>query len=141
MLRIRPRHLALAALGGALGTAARFAMVEAAPSWKTLSAGTVAVNVLGPFFLGLLLQWLSDGVDTRRERALRLLVGVGFLGALTSYAQLTLDTIVLLSNDQVLLALTYAVATIVAGAAAVWCGIFAATRWRARLNAGGVSAR
>lgn len=134
MVRIRPSYLALAALGGATGTAARFALTAVAPSWRTLSAGTVAVNLLGPFLLGLLLQWLAAGVETRQRRGVRLLVGVGFLGALTSYAQLALDTIVVSVNGQVLLAVMYAVTTIAAGAAAVWLGIFTASRWHAHTH-------
>ncbi len=129
MIRIRPSYLGLAALGGALGSAARFGMTTASPTWRTVSAGTVVVNLLGPFLLGLLLQWLAQGVETPHRRALRLMLGVGFLGALTSYAQLALDTVVVSEHGHPLLALTYAAVTIALGAAAVWLGITAASGW------------
>lgn len=132
MIRIRPSYVGLAAFGGALGTVARFGLTAVAPTWETLSAGTVVVNLLGPFLLGLLLQSLVEGAETRRRRALRLLVGVGFLGAFTSYAQLAVDTIVVAEHGHVLLAAAYAVATIVAGAAAAWLGIFTASHWHTK---------
>ncbi len=123
MIRIRPSYLVLAAVGGALGTAARFSITAVAPKWETLSAGTVAVNLLGPFFLGVLLQFLSEGTESKRRRVLQLLVGVGFLGAFTSYAQLAVDTVTVFANAHIVLAVTYALATIAAGAVAAWLGI------------------
>ncbi|WP_111719631.1 CrcB family protein [Homoserinimonas sp. OAct 916] len=129
IVQIRPRYLAVAAIGGALGAAARFVLTQSTPIWETLSAGTVVVNIVGPFFLGVLLQALAERTETRRTRALRLLVGVGFLGALTSYAQLAVDVVVVAENTHVLLAAGYAAATLVAGAGAVWLGIFSAKNW------------
>ncbi len=128
-IRIRPGFLILAAAGGAIGAGARYLLTLVAPTWETLSAGTVAVNLLGPFFLGTLLQTLSQGAETAHRRRLRLLVGVGFLGAFTSYAELALDVITVSENGHALIAVSYALLTIVAGAAATWFGIFSAARW------------
>lgn len=129
-LRIQPQFLALAALGGAAGSGARFILTLVAPTWETLSAGTVAVNLLGPYFLGVLLQSLSEGTETARRRTLRLLIGVGFLGAFTSYAELALDVVTVSENGHLFVAISYAVLTIIGGAAATWFGIFSAHRWR-----------
>lgn len=131
-IRIRPGYVGLAALGGVVGTAARFGLTEIAPSWETLSAATVVVNLLGPFMLGLLLQTLAVGAETNRRRTLRLLVGTGFLGAFTSYAQLAVDTIVVAGNGHPFLAGSYAFLTIAAGAGATWSGIWVASHWTAR---------
>ena len=129
-LRIQPQFLALAALGGAAGAGARYVLTLVAPTWETLSAGTVAVNLLGPYFLGVLLQALSEGNETARRRTLRLLVGVGFLGAFTSYAELALDVVTVSENGHVVVAISYAILTIIGGAVATWLGIFSAHRWR-----------
>ncbi|MEO6826642.1 MAG: CrcB family protein [Microbacteriaceae bacterium] len=130
MLRIRPSFLVLTALGGALGTAARFGLTSISPSWETLSAGTVIVNLVGPFLLGVLLQFLSEGTASKRRRAMQLLIGVGFLGAFTSYAQLAVDTVTVSEHGHLLLAVAYALITIVAGAAAAWLGIVTASHRR-----------
>lgn len=128
VIRIRLVFIGLAALGGAVGAATRFQLTRVTPTWETLSVGTLIVNILGPFFLGVLLQALAAGAETRRRRALRLLVGVGFLGALTSYAQLAVDTVIVSENSHVLLAIGYAASTIIAGAGAAWLGIVT-TKW------------
>jgi len=130
-IRLRPRDLVLAAAGGAAGTVARFGLVAITPSWQTVSAGTVIVNLLGPFCLGVLLQWLARGTETSRRRTVRLLVGTGFLGAFTSYAQLAVDIITVAEHGHPLLGAGYGLATITAGAAATWLGIAVAAHRRA----------
>lgn len=128
MIRIRPSYLVLAALGGALGTAVRFGIISITPVWETLSAGTVIVNILGPFMLGMLLQFLSKTRESRRRRAVQLMFAVGFLGAFTSYAQLAVDTVTVAEHGHILLGVAYAAATIAAGALAAYAGIFVASR-------------
>lgn len=128
VIQLRPSDLGFAALGGALGSLARFGLVQSSPGWDGLSAGTAIVNIAGPFLLGVLLQSLSTGKETPRRRTMRLLIGVGFLGALTSYAELALDIIQLGETGQWLLAATYGTGTLVLGVAATWFGIFLAGR-------------
>lgn len=130
MIRIRPSYLALAALGGVLGTVVRFGIVSITPIWETLSGGTVVVNILGPFMLGVLLKFLAEGTASRRRRAVQLFFAVGFLGAFTSYAQLAVDTVTVTEHGHILLGIAYAVATIAAGALAAWLGIFVASHRR-----------
>ena len=127
-IQLRPSAMGLAALGGALGSLARFGLVTVSPGWDGLSAGTAIANLLGPFLLGVLLQALSVGQETSRRRTLRLLVGVGFIGAFTSYAELALDILQLGESGQLLLAASYGVGTLVLGSAATWLGIFVAGR-------------
>lgn len=128
VIQLRPSDLGFAALGGALGSLTRFGLVQWSPGWDGLSAGTTIVNIVGPFLLGVLLQSLSTGQETPRRRTMRLLVGVGFLGALTSYAELALDIIQLGESGQWILATSYGAGTLVLGAAATWFGIFLAGR-------------
>lgn len=127
-IRLRASYLGFAAIGGALGTVARFTLTETMPSWQTLSLGTVIVNLFGPFLLGVLLQALAFGAENRRRRVLRLLVGTGFLGAFTSYAQLAVDIVTVAEHGDRMLAGIYGIGTITAGAVATWLGVVTASR-------------
>lgn len=140
----RPPHLraglvALVALGGALGTAARYAtslwLGTASSGWPT---ATFAVNVLGSFLLGLLLEsLLRRGAETPRGRLLRLGAGTGFLGGFTTYSSLTDEIDLLTRGGSPLLAGGYALASLAAGLSAAVAGTaLAAARHRAARPAG-----
>ena len=91
-LHLRPGALALVFLGGSAGTSARVLLTDAMPLVGGVPAVTVGINVIGAFFLGLLLEALiRRGPDTRAPRSLRLLLGTGFLGGFTTYSALALD--------------------------------------------------
>lgn len=76
----------LVALGAALGAPVRYLTSHLLRTrWGArASAGTLTVNVLGSFLLGLL---AADGV----AGDLWALVGIGFCGALTTFSSLTLE--------------------------------------------------
>jgi CrcB protein len=70
-------EVALVAVGGALGSLARWGLAEALPS----PTGTLVANVSGCFAIGVLAAWLFVA-----HPRLRLLVGVGFLGGYTTFS-------------------------------------------------------
>lgn len=126
---LRPLTLALVFVGGAVGTAARYGLEEAYPhhgtSWPT---GTFVANILGAFVLGVLLEALVRlGDDTGLRRRTRLLLGVGFCGAFTTYSTLALEVSLFVRDSAVEMAVLYAAVTVVAGLVAAWLGIVAAT--------------
>lgn len=96
--RPRPVHLswpniALVAAGGALGTGLRYLAALLVPSWAEVSMATLAVNVVGAFLLGVLLELLADrSADAGWSRRLRLALGTGALGGFTTYSALATDT-------------------------------------------------
>lgn len=70
------------ALGGAIGSLARWGVAEAvAGQWSTLM-----VNLPGCLLIGILAGWLFD-----TSPRLRLLLGVGFLGGFTTFSTHLLD--------------------------------------------------
>lgn len=82
--------LAVIALGGALGSLARFGFAEALPAQATAEGwATVAVNITGSLALGLLTAY----VVTRRHapRLLHPFLGVGFLGGFTTFSTAMAD--------------------------------------------------
>ena len=127
LLRGRLDILAVIAAGGAVGSAARYAVAEAIPHEPgTVAWSTSTVNVVGGFLLGLLMVFVLDVWPP--SRYLRPFFGVGVLGGFTTFSTYMLDAHALLAAGEVVAALTYVLGTLVVGLAAVWFGVFTA-RW------------
>ena len=125
------RYVGLVALGGTFGTAARFALTQVVPTWSDVPIATFGVNVLGAFLLGVLVADLARrGRDEGTRRAVRLLLGTGFLGGFTTYSSLAVETDALVRSGQAGLAVGYAVTTVIVGAVAASAGIRIASRRR-----------
>jgi CrcB protein len=140
-LHPRPPHerlgyLGLVAAGGVVGTAVREWLTLVVPPLGAVPIATFGINIVGAFVLGALLEFLGrGGPDEGRRRRLRLLFGTGVLGGFTTYSALADDTALLLGQGEGGVAVLYALATIVVGAAATLIGIVVAAavhrRWRA----------
>src|SRR5699024_7793510 len=127
-LHLRVSSIALVALGGTAGTAAREAVSLAMAPAGGIPVAILAVNLLGAFLLGGLPEALAHrGPDRGRRRAVRLLAGTGFIGGFTTYSTLAVDTARLLGDGEVAGGLGYALGTVFVGALATWCGIAVAT--------------
>lgn len=121
---LQGRLLGLVFLGGAAGTLARWAVGLAVPHAAGLPLGTVAVNVVGAFLLGALLEHLAGrGPDVSRRRALRVTLGTGFCGGFTTYSAFANDSDALLQAGLVGHALAYALGTVLLGLVAATLGI------------------
>ena len=84
----------LVALGAAVGAPTRYAVTELLRSrGATSRAGTLLVNVVGAFVLGLLAGAAVGGSGAA-------LVGVGFCGALTTMSTLALEVWDCLLDDR-----------------------------------------
>jgi fluoride exporter len=83
------------AAGGALGSLVRHAVnVATTARWPTFPVGTIIVNVVGCFVIGL----LAGLIATRRLHFpfyWREFVFVGFLGGFTTFSTFSLETLVL----------------------------------------------
>lgn len=122
--------LALVAAGGCAGTLVRAALERAWPaSPGHLPVTTLALNVVGALALGLLLGALGEG----RPR-LRLALGTGVLGGLTTHSTFILESHQLLTSGgdggQAVLGAAYLVGSMVAGLVAAGLGLWLASRLR-----------
>ena len=127
-VHLRLPYLGLALIGGTFGTAAREAITLAFPSADGIPWAIFAVNILGAFLLGLLLDALARmGPDEGRRRRLRILVGTGFMGGFTTYSALATDTANLLGEGDVGAGVAYGLGTVLVGGLATWAGIATAT--------------
>lgn len=122
--------LALVAAGGCAGTLVRAALERAWPaSPGHLPVTTLALNVVGALALGLMLGALGEG----RPR-LRLALGTGVLGGLTTHSTFILESHQLLTSSgdggQAVLGAAYLVGSMVAGLVAAGLGLWLASRLR-----------
>lgn len=90
------------ACGGAIGACLRyFLTVETTKLLgKGFPFGTLMVNIIGSFALGCVYAWLTQ--QDALSNNLRLFVGVGLLGALTTFSTFSYDTFMLLQHGFIL---------------------------------------
>jgi CrcB protein len=130
---LTPQLVVLVGLGGIVGTAARYGLARWLPTGTGFPWGTLLANLVGALILGALLESLSRrGPDAGRLRQLRLLVGTGFCGGLTTYSTLAVESDLLIRAHRDGLAATYALVSVVAGVAVVATGIAIASRLHQR---------
>ena len=122
VLPARPRHVALVAVGGAVGAVARVALAEARPlSPGELPVVTLLENLTGAFLLAVLLTVL--GRRSVADPTVRLLVGTGVLGSFTTYSTHSVELVVLLEVGARWLAGGYLAVTLVGGLLAAAAGM------------------
>ncbi|WP_434970421.1 fluoride efflux transporter FluC [Microbacterium sp. bgisy207] len=119
-MAIRPTfswaHLGLVFAGGAVGSAARLAILLIEdPSTQWLSIPLI--NVVGSFLLAIVTGWAERVADPARAARLRTFWGVGAMGGFTTYSSFAV-----LVLDPTLLPL--AAATVLAGLAAAVAGLW-----------------
>jgi CrcB protein len=91
----------LISIGAILGANARYLVGIWAGNYfgASFPYGTFIVNITGSFVLGFLLAATTGRLQVSPE--LRLLLGVGFLGAYTTFSSLAVETLTLLRNGSV----------------------------------------
>lgn len=109
------------ALGGALGAVARYLTGLAAlrlmgPGFPW---GTLAVNTLGAFAMGLLVVGLAHWGQTR----LAPLLLTGLLGGFTTFSAFSLDALTLWERGDTLSAAAYVAASVILSLAAIGAGV------------------
>lgn len=111
--------------GGALGACARALVDEALPPIASFPASTLAVNLIGAFLLGALLEGLArSGPDAGARKLVRLLLGTGFCGAFTTYGTFVQQVLFMLTGPEALLGAAYLGLSLVGGLAGALLGIF-----------------
>ena len=125
----------LVALGGALGTVARYlASVAMAPLSQGVPWGTIGINVLGSFVIGLFGTLTLAHGRVPAPEPLRLFVMVGVCGGFTTFSSFSLQTLDLLRAG----ALGRAGVNVVASVALCLAAVAAGHLLGARLNGGAV---
>ena len=120
----------LVGIGGFIGANARFvvARVVGAMFETRFPLGTFVINVSGSFLLGVLGTVVAQKVMPSSE-SMRLALGVGFLGAFTTFSTFEFETHALLEDGSWLTATTNMFGSLFVGLLAVRAGIVVAKTW------------
>lgn len=116
-------NLLLVMLGGAIGSGGRHLVGRATLAlWgPNYPFGTLAVNLLGGFAMGLLAGNLAR--IGQAGEPWRLLLGVGVLGGFTTFSAFSLDTMLMIERGQALGALGYILLSVAGSIAALGLGL------------------
>ncbi len=116
-------RMALVAFGGACGSLARYLVSGWAQAWSRQSVfpfGTLVVNLVGCFLIGILSVWTFErGLITLQGR---LLLIVGVLGGFTTFSAFGYETMALFQNNEWQRALLNVLVSVGGGFVGVWLG-------------------
>lgn len=131
--RVRPPHtssgpgvadVASIAVGGGIGSLARYLLSAAFQAGQGFPWAVFAVNISGSFVLGVLMVYMLEVWPPRRF--LRPFLAVGLIGGYTTFSTFAGGVMTLFTGGRLALADSYALTSILAALVAVWCGMKAA---------------
>ncbi len=110
-------------IGGGIGSVLRyFLSSNISRHFGTyFSYGTLAVNIIGSFLMGVLIEYLTKTLPHSLE--LRAFLAVGILGGFTTFSAFSLDAIIMFERGDNMLALAYVLASVVFSIIAVFAGM------------------
>ncbi len=126
---VSPRAIGLVALGGGLGTLARFALGEAISANQHLVI--LGINLVGAFALGAIVMLLAG-----KRPNLQLFLGTGICGGFTTYSAFAVGVGELMLTGLGWAAFGLALATVLGGLLATLLGVWIGTTLRTRLVRG-----
>jgi CrcB protein len=88
---------------------------------RSFPYGTLVVNIIGAYFIGLIME--AGLRSTLISDTLRLGLTVGFLGGLTTFSTFSYETFTLLEDGQVMLAFSNILASVAVCILFTWLGI------------------
>lgn len=116
------KNILFVALGGASGSVLRYLIAVITAKYYTghFPIATFMINVTGCFLIGLFMGAIGVG---HQSQSIKLLLITGFCGGYTTFSAFAYENLLLLNNNNSIIALGYIFASIVFGIAAVWLGV------------------
>jgi fluoride exporter len=110
------------AIGGALGTLARYGAGWLAGGWEGdgFPWATFVINVVGSFMLGAVIAFADRSIISPE---LRTVLGVGFCGAFTTFSTFSVEALALMQAGQTGRAAIYVIGSVVTGLLAAMAGM------------------
>lgn len=122
MKKLEVDILGVIAAGGALGSVARYGLSVAIPHARgDFAVSTLVINVVGCLLIGVLMGVIT--AMSEPHRLLRPFLGVGILGGFTTFSTYVVDTLDSAGTGHPLVALEYALGSVVLGLLAVGLGL------------------
>jgi CrcB protein len=103
-------------IGGFFGAMARYYLSVVLPNTANFPTTTLFINLVGCFFLAFLFTTFTN------RTPLVLCIGTGFLGAFTTFSTFSVETLLLIENNQWVQALSYCLISVFGGLACAWLG-------------------
>lgn len=118
-----PSLLLAVAVGGALGSVARYCVVTGIGQWlgAAFPFGTLAVNALGCFAMGVLAE--LGALVWQPAPELRAMLMVGVLGGFTTFSSFALDIGAMTHRHEMLQAAVYVAASLVLAVGGFFAGL------------------
>lgn len=111
-------------LGGGLGSALRYILSKSLnPMFTSVFTGTLTVNIIGSFMMGLLIGFESKAL---MQKPLFLFLTVGFCGGFTTFSAFASENLNLIKSGEYFHALAYTLISIFAGIISVALGFYIA---------------
>lgn len=114
---------AIVAVGGGIGTVARFFITEKCRSWsEVFPYGVFVVNMLGSLAIGLLAGWIV--LRPSMPESLRVFLMLGLLGGFTTFSSFSYDTLTLMKAGLYGYAFTNMIVQVLGGLLLVAIGFY-----------------
>lgn len=122
-------NLVLVAAGGAAGSVARYlvTLLAAQALGTHFPWGTLAVNIVGSFLMGLVIALGAHKLQISNET--RLLLATGFLGGFTTFSAFSLDFALLFERKDYLLAGLYLAGSVGLSILALFAALILVRQW------------
>jgi CrcB protein len=120
------QNLFLVAIGGAFGSCLRYLFLEMIILWSrgnNFPLGTILVNIIGSFLIGILHFFLTNYLDSISPQT-RLLLATGVLGGFTTFSAFSLDVFRLINASQFSLAFAYIFSSVIFSILAIFFGFY-----------------
>ncbi len=117
-------NLSLVFVGGGIGAVARYWMQGIMYRFMSgvLPYGTIAVNVLGCFMIGLLMTGMEERFMV--NPSLRIFITIGILGGFTTFSSFSFETIALFQDGEIFFGMLNVLASVVICLSATYVGVF-----------------
>ncbi|HEX5552547.1 MAG TPA: fluoride efflux transporter CrcB [Chitinophagaceae bacterium] len=117
------KMILLVGAGGFVGSVARFLSQQLIARYYPSSFpwGTLAVNVVGCFIIGMVYAFGEKGNLLSPE--LRLLLATGFCGGFTTFSSFAYENVALMRDGELLYTFVYIAASVVIGLLAAYLGV------------------